>query len=162
MNIADADWHLKGQKCCQLCQKERKGRYLAIKVKNWKIPVVSWGQDKSRLISSYISIRLWRAWVQVVGCQWPVCQWRTQVCLCVQTGGESSAPIMLQYHCPGSHCCFVHKLQTVCALHNVHIVQYLLLLTEKAGTYLQSSLVWHHLTYINPSLFARKQNSFKL
>ena len=54
-------------------------------------------------------------------------------------------------------------------LHNVQIVQYLLLSTEQAGTYLQSSLVWHHLTYINPSLFDRKQNiensifvSFKL
>ena len=54
-------------------------------------------------------------------------------------------------------------------MHNVQIVQYLLLSTEQAGTYLQSSLVWHHLTYINPSLFDCKQNmensifvSFKL
>ena len=54
-------------------------------------------------------------------------------------------------------------------VHNVHIVQYLLLSTEQAGTYLQSSFVWHHLTYINSSLFDRKQNiensifvSFKL
>ena len=44
-----------------------------------------------------------------------------------------------------------------------------LLSTEQAGTYLQSSFVCHHLTYINPSLFDRKQNlktsisvSFKL
>ena len=54
-------------------------------------------------------------------------------------------------------------------MHNVQMVQYLLLSTEQAGTYLQSSLVWHHLTYINPSLFDCKQNmensifvSFKL
>ena len=55
------------------------------------------------------------------------------------------------------------------AVHNVQIVQYLLLSTEQAGTYLQSSLVWHQLTYVNPSLFDCKQNmensifvSFKL
>ena len=33
-----------------------------------------------------------------------------------------------------------------------------LLSTEQAGTYLQSSLVWHQLTYINPSLFDCKQD----
>ena len=61
------------------------------------------------------------------------------------------------------------QLTTSPPLHNVQIVQYLLLSTEQAGTYLQSSFVWHHLTYINPSLFDRKQNiensifvSFKL
>ena len=44
-----------------------------------------------------------------------------------------------------------------------------LLSTEQAGTYLQSSFVCNHLTYINPSLFDRRQNweksisvSFKL
>ena len=41
----------------------------------------------------------------------------------------------------------------VLALHNAHIVEYLYLATEQAGTYLQSPLVLHHLTYIDPTLF---------
>ena len=55
------------------------------------------------------------------------------------------------------------------ALHNAHIVQYLYLATEQAGTYLKSGPVCHHLTYINPTLFSCEINienlilvSFKL
>ena len=40
----------------------------------------------------------------------------------------------------------------------MHIVLYLFLLTEQAETYLQSSLVWHLLTYIYPTLFVCKEN----
>ena len=40
------------------------------------------------------------------------------------------------------------------ALHNAQFVQYLYLATEQAGTYLKSGPVWHHLTYINPTLFS--------
>ena len=54
-------------------------------------------------------------------------------------------------------------------MHNVHILHFLYLATEQAGTFLQSPLVWHHLTYINPRLFSCKINieniilvSFKL
>ena len=54
-------------------------------------------------------------------------------------------------------------------LHNVQFVQYLYLATEQAGTYLKSGPVWHHLTYINPTLFSCEINiensilvSFKL
>ena len=43
-------------------------------------------------------------------------------------------------------------------LHNAHIVQYLYLATEQAGTYLKSDPVCHHLTYINPTLFSCEIN----
>ena len=39
-------------------------------------------------------------------------------------------------------------------VHNAQFVQYLYLATEQAGTYLKSGPVWHHLTYINPTLFS--------
>ena len=46
-------------------------------------------------------------------------------------------------------------------LHNVQIVQYLFLATQQAGTYLQSSQVWHHLTYIHPSELGCEENREK-
>ena len=63
----------------------------------------------------------------------------------------------------------LHRLMHLMPMHNVHILHFLYLATEQAGTFLQSPLVWHHLTYINPRLFSCKINieniilvSFKL
>ena len=46
------------------------------------------------------------------------------------------------------------------AMLNAHIVQYLFLATEQAGTYLKIPLLWHHLTYIYPSSFGSEENIF--
>ena len=44
------------------------------------------------------------------------------------------------------------------ALHNVYIVQYVFLPTEKAETYLKIYVLIYHSTYICPSLFIWKEN----
>ena len=48
------------------------------------------------------------------------------------------------------------------AVHNVHFVDFVFLPTEQAATYLKICILTYLLTYINPSSFDWKENTFFL
>ena len=75
----------------------------------------------------------------------------------------------LETLCPGTKCqkaisdiYNINSIPLSPPMHNVHFVDFVFLPTEQAATYLKICILTYLLTYINPSSFDWKENTFFL